>query len=54
MVSVGPSCGSRFIHDGNFDGKKRPGAGVTAALLRAHGVEVFTEAEIETLAAKIG
>ncbi|MGI6082235.1 MAG: DUF523 domain-containing protein [Limnochordia bacterium] len=33
-----PSCGVRAIYDGTFSGATRPGAGVTAALLRRHGI----------------
>nr|WP_206699308.1 DUF523 domain-containing protein [Brevibacillus agri] len=38
-----PSCGSSFVYDGQFSGKKVPGAGVTAALFRRHGIEVKSE-----------
>jgi len=43
-----PSCGSSFVYDGTFS-KTRVvgGAGVTAALLRARGVAVFSEEQIE-------
>lgn len=42
-----PSCGSTVIHDGSFSGARRPGEGVTAAALRAAGVRVFSERELE-------
>lgn len=38
-----PSCGSCMIYDGQFKGIKKPGQGVTAALLRRHGIQVFSE-----------
>lgn len=38
-----PSCGSREVFDGSFTGTRRPGEGVTAALLRRHGVAVVSE-----------
>lgn len=38
-----PSCGCGAIYDGTFTGTKRTGDGVTAALLRANGIEVTTE-----------
>lgn len=38
-----PSCGSAAIYDGTFQGAVRPGQGVTAALLRRHGIAVFSE-----------
>lgn len=42
-----PSCGSTFIYDGSFSAKKIAGSGVTAALLRQHGINIFSEAELE-------
>lgn len=45
-----PSCGSGRIASGRFDGTKRTGEGVTAALLRQHGVQVFSEHQLEALA----
>ena len=41
-----PSCGSRLTYDGTFSGVKVSGEGVTAALLRRHGVLVFSELEL--------
>ena len=38
-----PSCGSNDIYDGNFQGRLRPGQGVTAALLKQAGLPVFCE-----------
>lgn len=38
-----PSCGSGAIYDGSFTGTLIPGDGVTAALLKEHGVEVLGE-----------
>ena len=42
-----PSCGSSFVHDGSFSGVRKAGAGVTATLLAANGIRVFSEAEID-------
>ena len=42
-----PSCGSREIHDGAFGGRRKGGAGVTAALLAGTDVRVFNERELE-------
>lgn len=42
-----PSCGSRMIYDGTFCGSKIAGNGVTAALLRRKGIQVFGEDEWE-------
>lgn len=41
-----PSCGNRLIYDGTFSGVKVPGEGVTTALLRREGVQVFSELEL--------
>ncbi len=38
-----PSCGSTQIYDGTFNGQKKAGRGVTAALLHEHGIEVLSE-----------
>lgn len=44
-----PSCGSNTIYDGSFSGRKISGEGVTAQLLRAHGIKVFSEKNINDL-----
>lgn len=41
-----PSCGSNCIYDGTFSHQKRPGDGVTAALLKQNGIKVITEEEL--------
>ncbi len=41
-----PSCGSVLTYDGTFSGVKVSGEGVTAALLKRHGVQVFSELEL--------
>jgi uncharacterized protein YbbK (DUF523 family) len=41
-----PSCGNRENYDGSFSGRKVAGEGVTAALLRRAGVQVFSEEEL--------
>ncbi|WP_214412151.1 DUF523 domain-containing protein [Sphaerisporangium fuscum] len=46
-----PSCGSLQVHDGTFSGGRLPGAGVTTALLEAHGIRVFGEDRIPDAAA---
>lgn len=38
-----PSCGSCMIYDGTFRKSKKEGSGVTAALLRRHGIQVVSE-----------
>mgnify|MGYP001221629669 FL=1 len=42
-----PSCGSTWIYDGTFSGTKIFGEGVTAALLRRHGIPVFSEEQLD-------
>ncbi|WGI24406.1 DUF523 domain-containing protein [Halomonas alkaliantarctica] len=46
LAEFSPSCGSSAIYDGTFSGKKIPGMGVTAALLREHDIQVFNQYEI--------
>jgi len=41
-----PSCGNLLTYDGTFSGTKVNGEGVTAALLKRHGVQVFSELEL--------
>jgi uncharacterized protein YbbK (DUF523 family) len=42
-----PSCGHGEIYDGTFSGRTAPGDGVTAALLRAHDIDVLSDEEAE-------
>jgi uncharacterized protein YbbK (DUF523 family) len=44
-----PSCGSKWIHDGMHSGGLREGQGVTAALLRRHGVTVWSQDEVSRI-----
>lgn len=48
-----PSCGSAEVYDGSFSGEKIPGDGVTTALLRRHGVEVFGESQLADADARL-
>ena len=48
-----PSCGNRENYDGSFSGVKVPGEGVTAALLRREGVQVFSEEELDAAEAAL-
>ena len=38
-----PSCGCGHIYDGTFSGMLKAGDGVTAALLKQHGIEVISQ-----------
>ncbi len=44
-----PSCGMGEIYDGRFSGTLTKGDGVTAALLQANGIPVFTEENLAAL-----
>ena len=41
-----PSCGVRCIYDGTFSGRRISGAGKTASLLSAAGIETVSDEEI--------
>ncbi|BDC53565.1 MULTISPECIES: DUF523 domain-containing protein [Bacillus] len=43
LKEYSPSCGSRMIYRGEFNGKTKAGDGVTSALLKQHGIQVFSE-----------
>jgi uncharacterized protein YbbK (DUF523 family) len=49
-----PSCGATAIFDGTFSGTKVAGEGVTAALLRANGVHVFSDTQLDQAASVLG
>lgn len=48
-----PSCGSTRIHDGSFQGVRIPGMGTAAAMLRAAGIDVFPETDLEAAAVRL-
>ena len=52
LKAKSPSCGKGLIYDGTFTGQKRPGNGVTAALLLQNGIPVYTEEELDQLPLK--
>lgn len=41
-----PSCGKGQIYDGTFSGTLTEGDGVTAELLKCHGIQIFGESEV--------
>ncbi|MDE1996406.1 MAG: DUF523 domain-containing protein [Rhizobiaceae bacterium] len=53
LIDGSPSCGSGFICDGSFSGARRNGNGVTAALLKQAGIEVYSDREIDRLIATV-
>ncbi len=46
LQSRSPSCGAKQIYDGTFSGKKIPGQGVFARLLRKNGFTVLDAEEL--------
>ncbi len=50
LTERSPSCGSAFLYDGTFSSQLQPGEGVTAALLRRHGIRVFSQHQLEEAA----
>lgn len=53
LTDGSPTCGSQFIYDGTFNGRRKPGAGVAAALLRENGITVFSEQQLPQLLARM-
>lgn len=53
LTDGSPSCGSQWIYDGSFHNRQHRGVGVTAALLRRHGIEVFSQQQIAQLAKRL-
>jgi uncharacterized protein YbbK (DUF523 family) len=41
-----PSCGCHEVYDGTFRRALRPGEGITAAALRAAGLDVVSEEDV--------
>ncbi|USH04473.1 DUF523 domain-containing protein [Grimontia kaedaensis] len=53
LTESSPSCGSSLIYSGEFAGRKVPGHGVTTALLRQHGIKVFSQFTVEDALAEL-
>jgi uncharacterized protein YbbK (DUF523 family) len=49
LTDGSPSCGSSFVYDGTFTGRRVAGRGSTTALLEKHGIRVFAESDIDAL-----
>ena len=47
LTESSPSCGSSSIYDGSFSRHAVPGSGVTAALLKQHGIRVFSQHQLD-------
>ncbi|MFL1995582.1 DUF523 domain-containing protein [Lysinibacillus irui] len=48
LKEYSPSCGSAMINNGEFNGTKLVGVGVTTALLQRHGIKVVSEEQFLT------
>lgn len=53
LTDGSPTCGSQFIYDGSFSGKRKAGMGIAASLLTEHGIAVFSENRLADLIAWI-
>lgn len=53
MKEKSPSCGKGQIYDGSFTRNLIDGDGVTVRLLKMHGIEVFTETEINKICKEV-
>jgi uncharacterized protein YbbK (DUF523 family) len=49
-----PSCGNDQIYDSSFSSQLKKGSGVTAALLRQHGISVFNQHSIDEIVDYLG
>lgn len=47
LTERSPSCGVTMIYDGTFSGNKIAGRGVTTALLRQNGIQVFSQDQLD-------
>lgn len=48
-----PSCGSSYVYDGTFSGRRIGEVGVTTAILQRDGVRVFNEQQLRDAAAHL-
>ena len=46
LTESSPSCGTKQIYDGSFSRTNRQGVGVTTALLKRHGIAVYSQYQI--------
>lgn len=53
LKAKSPSCGKGLIYDGTFSKTLIEGDGVTVRCLKKHGVEVYTEDELDLLFEKV-
>lgn len=50
LADGSPSCGSTYVHAGEFNGQRVSGEGVVAARFRAAGIAVFAQHQLNALA----
>lgn len=53
LTDGSPSCGSTYVHAGDFDGQHVGGQGVVAARFRDAGITIFAEGQLSALARAI-
>lgn len=51
LTDGSPTCGSQVIYDGSFSATRRAGMGVATALLKVHGIRVFSDRQLPALLA---
>lgn len=53
LTETSPSCGSSQVYDGSFTRTAIAGSGVTAALLREHGIAVYSQHQLDEALARL-
>ena len=54
LTETSPSCGSSQIYDGSFSRQPIAASGVTTALLRQHGIMVFSQHQLQAALSYLG
>ena len=54
LTEGSPSCGSGRIYDGSFTRRSIAASGVTTALLREHGIRVFSQHQVDAAINSLG
>ncbi len=53
LTEKSPSCGTTRTYDGHFQGRLIAGQGITAAVLRAAGLRIYSQHQLDQLAAEL-
>ena len=53
LTEKSPSCGSHFIYNGQFKRQLIEGKGITTCLLEEHGIQVFSQHQLEEVLARL-